>query len=84
MSQNPSADVKTILDIVDSNTGVNFDSNGVRRSIECMQSFGIDVQQEIFNIRYKESEYRIQKHIQLQDRQQSTNALCDKKTKTKR
>ena len=50
LSQNPSADVKTVLDIVDSNSGVNFDSNGIRRPIEYLQSLGIDLQQEKYAI----------------------------------
>ena len=42
LAQNPSADLKTNLGIVDTNTGVNFDSNGVRIPTGYMQSLGID------------------------------------------
>ena len=38
LAKNPSADVKTTLDIVDTNTSVNFDSHGIcRRTASFMQ-----------------------------------------------
>ena len=50
MDQNPSATAKTVLDIVNTNTGMNFDTDGIPRPIEYMHNLGINMQREIFAV----------------------------------
>ena len=41
LAQNPSANAKTLMEIADSNTGLNFDENGERRPDEYATYSGI-------------------------------------------